>query len=1022
MNYECPQCGQSRRVEPPLADNGKTTEQPAPTCPDCNAAMVAAPQTVVQLAQPPAPSPAPAGNNPPNIDTVRITKIITRTADPEPAPDRRTVWIDIPEVPRSTEPVPDKNRSMTITQFMADGNLQGGVCLDEVASRVLTDDVRGRKYKLGDTVAEGGMGTILGAWDRNLRRHIAMKVLLRSRRSRKDHVLRFIEEAQVTSQLEHPSIIPVHELAINDEGDVFYTMKFLKGRTLGDILRSIRDGDRETIKAYPLSHLLTILQKTCDAIAFAHSKHVIHRDVKPDNIMVGDYGEVQVMDWGLAKVLAKRTGASTASGAHSSDEPAPHATSAEAPAGQTAINSVRKDAGADILNTVSGSIMGTPGYMAPEQAKGKTEELDERADIYSLGSILYAILTLRPPVQGGDLTDFITQVTAGAITSPVEFGKKGGRPTPDGTDSKATGTAHKPEDKPLSHLPDGQIPESLSAVAMKALALDPAQRYQDVKELQRDIEAYQDGFATQAEQAGFRRQLALFVRRNRAVSLAVATALAILLLVVGGAWRINAAKKREALQARAERAEQASAAAEARLALFESEKKAKEDWIPVGVFDFNRAAQLDDRFETVVCPVDLLYRKDRNVSPVTDGALITNGCLRLKGVVGLMSLRWKGDVGDDMQLECVVSGTHNIGLAVGGDSFQGYRAIYDSRLGILELDTIRDAVWTTLAINREPLKPADKRHFRMEKSGSSIRVWVDGELVIDYFDPLILSGTPYRTFALSTFYTDALVYSMKVQRRRSPEVVSCLEAGRELIRRHRLDDASDFLRTQIQTHGQTEIGVEARLLLGICLSQQDRTDEALAMLRSVAETTDDRDSRLRITAFQQISTIHFSMGRFQEAAQFAREAWTRDPSSSAVEQTQQALLSCLRRLKRQKGLSAPSTIVPPLGQTQAEVLRALSILPTKRLDLMETDITDLSPLKGMNLSYLRCTDGKLQDLTPLDGMRLIELEFSPDAVTNGLDILRNMKSLIRINQTAAEDFWKQFDRKNAPPRTKAHAP
>lgn len=1013
-----------------MPDDGKAPGHSTVTCFECNAEMTAQNFTQPPPAQQPEPPPSTEQRNAEDSGNGRPTQLITNEPPSPPASDdeRKTVWINIPEAADRTEPDPDKKRSLTITQFMSDGSLQGGVCLDEVASRVLTDDVRGRKYKLGDMVAEGGMGTILSAWDRNLRRHIAMKVLLRAKRSRKDHVLRFIEEAQVTSQLEHPSIIPVHELAVNDEGDVFYTMKFLKGRTLGDILRSIREGDRETIDAFPLSHLLTVLQKTCDAIAFAHSKHVIHRDVKPDNIMVGDYGEVQVMDWGLAKVLIGTESPTSPDETQTTPEDAsitdraPAAEAPNPPAMQFAIDSVRSDAGADVLNTVNGAIMGTPGYMAPEQAKGKTEELDERADIYALGAILYAILTLRPPVQGSDLTDFITQVTSGAITSPTEYGRKTARQTPVGKAPKTNGDGPTPEDKPLSHLPGGQVPESLSAVAMKALSLDPAQRYQDVKELQRDIEAYQEGFATRAERAGLRRQLVLFVKRNKAVSLATATAMAIILLIVGGAWRINAAKKREALQARAENAEQARAAIEARLALFEAEQKGKEDWIPVCAFDFTRSTNFDSRFETVVCPVALLYRKDRKVSPGTNLVRVANGHLRLLGVSGLASLRWTKDVGDDMQLECVANGSNNVGLAVGGDSFQGYRAIYDFRQGSLELDTIRDSVWTTLAVNRQPLQPAARRHFRMEKSGSSIRIWVDGDLVIDYFDPLIFSGAHYRTFALSTFFTDAVVYSLKVSRRRSPEVVSCLEAGRELIRRHRLDDANDFLRTQIQTHGQSEIGVEAQLLLGICLWHQEKTDEALAMLRNVAESTDDRYGRLRTTAFQQISTIHFSMGRFQEAAQFAREAWTRDPTSFAVEQTQQSLLSYLRRQKRQKGLSAPPPAGSPDAQHQVEVLRALAILPIERLDLMETDVSDLSPLKGMNLSYLRWTDGNISDLTPLEGMHLIELEFAASAITNGLDMLREMESLVRINQTPAKDFWKQYDSQQAAARKKATKP
>ena len=166
------------------------------------------------------------------------------------------------------------------------------------AIRTLAKTVR---YEVGPEIARGGMGAILAARQPAIRREVAMKVMLRDA-SAHDR-LRFIEEAQITGQLEHPNIVPVHELALNEHGQPYYTMKLVKGSTLKKILKLLAQGRcRETVAKYPLAALLTIFQKVCDAVAFAHAKGVIHRDLKPANIMVGEYGEVLVMDWGLAKI------------------------------------------------------------------------------------------------------------------------------------------------------------------------------------------------------------------------------------------------------------------------------------------------------------------------------------------------------------------------------------------------------------------------------------------------------------------------------------------------------------------------------------------------------------------------------------------------------------------------------------------------------------------------------------------------------------------------------------------------
>ena len=366
-------------------------------------------------------------------------------------------------------------------------------------------------YQVGQLLGRGGMGAVLQAEDSSIQRQVAMKVVLRGDST--GDVLRFIHEARITGQLEHPNIIPVHTLGSDEHGQPFYTMKLVRGATLHQALRDLSRGEEGAVRTHTLPALLTIFQKVCDAIRFAHSQNVIHRDLKPDNIMLGDFGEVLVMDWGLAKKIGPPEQSASA-------EEAPSADSEEL---QDGID-YRADA-----NTMTGAILGTPQYMPPEQASGNMELLDERADIYSLGAILYHTLTLQPPIIADTAEHLLQKVISGDILTPKVAVRNKQRhsapdsqtvavPTPDG-DDESTGA--------LPHLPAGKIPASLEAVVLKAMSHEPENRYPTVAALQKDITAYQNGFATTAEHAGILKLLYLFIKRHRTIS--IAASLAVLL-------------------------------------------------------------------------------------------------------------------------------------------------------------------------------------------------------------------------------------------------------------------------------------------------------------------------------------------------------------------------------------------------------------------------------------------------------------------------------------------------------------
>jgi serine/threonine-protein kinase len=230
------------------------------------------------------------------------------------------------------------------------------------------------KNLLFEEIGRGGMGAVFKGRDTELGRELAVKVLLAEHRQRPELVRRFLEEARIAGQLQHPGVAPVYELGWCLEDQPFFTMKLVKGHTLSELLRQ-RSGHRQD-----LGRFLGIFAQVCQTVAYAHARGVLHRDLKPSNVMVGAFGEVQVMDWGLAKVLCP------------AGQPAPRSDGDDRTVIQT------NPPGSTAEESRTGTVVGTPAYMAPEQARGET--VDERADVFGLGAILCILLTGQPPFCG----------------------------------------------------------------------------------------------------------------------------------------------------------------------------------------------------------------------------------------------------------------------------------------------------------------------------------------------------------------------------------------------------------------------------------------------------------------------------------------------------------------------------------------------------------------------------------------------------------------------------------------------
>ncbi|MCC7509975.1 MAG: tetratricopeptide repeat protein [Planctomycetes bacterium] len=411
------------------------------------------------------------------------------------------------------------------------------------------------RYESRKELGRGGMGVVLQVRDNDLRRDVAMKVMRADKiKPGSQHgqfaLQRFVEEAQITGQLEHPNIVPIHELGADSKGRVFFTMKLVQGKPLADILRALRAGDVATERDYPLDRLLQIYLKVCDAMNFAHAHDVIHRDLKPENIMIGRFGEVMVMDWGLARILNQPDG-----------EPggAPLIQTDSKPGDST--GSVRPSA-----LSMEGTIAGTPAYMAPEQARGEVSKVDQRADIFALGAILYELLVLRPPYTAEGSSAVLVQAAQGDLSDPY------------------TRVANDDELRArLVRLPGGKIPPELAAIAMHALEKRADDRYPTVRALQTDVEDFIAGRPVSVRQDPLSVRMAKWVRRHPTLSMSSGAAAAVLLVAVASIMFVVAQARQQAIEQQQEvvaasrvAEQEAVKRADAEASAMEQERKLKE--------------------------------------------------------------------------------------------------------------------------------------------------------------------------------------------------------------------------------------------------------------------------------------------------------------------------------------------------------------------------------------------------------------------------------------------------------------
>ena len=367
----------------------------------------------------------------------------------EKKPTRKKVRMDPAKIQGAIKSLPpDHDRPVAPTKLLDKLGIRLETDLSPPLETAKGEELFGR-YLLGGELGRGGMGQVFIARDPDLRRNVALKTFLRSKKMSPRRVGRFISEAHITAQLDHPNIMPVYEMGVQPDRGLYFTMKAIRGITLQAVIRRLRKADEETVAEYTQRRLLGIFMQVCMAVAYAHDRGVLHRDLKPANVMLGPFNEVLVMDWGLARIIRRPI-------------------RVEGPP-----DDVSPEAEGALLRTRDGAMIGTPGYMSPEQLECSEERLDPRSDQFSLGAILYELITFRHAFPGKTPAEVQWRMKHNGVVPP-----------------------HK-------RAPNMSIPAELEAICLRALATKPLERFDSVLELYAAIEDFLEG-ARRKEEAEVR--------------------------------------------------------------------------------------------------------------------------------------------------------------------------------------------------------------------------------------------------------------------------------------------------------------------------------------------------------------------------------------------------------------------------------------------------------------------------------------------------------------------------------------
>jgi serine/threonine protein kinase len=918
-----------------------------------------------------------------------------------PTPDRRQVFVPKDHIEGSASSLVQAgvHSPVTLPPAKGAGNRKG---VHELLTRQVN---KGQRYVIEGEIARGGMGAVLRAADCDIRREVAVKFLLDQADPKKK--ARFVEEAQITGQLEHPNIVPIHELGADAQQRLFFAMKLVRGRTLAQVLDQLRQNPKTAEKEWSLTKLLNVLVGVCNALAYAHARGVIHRDLKPANVMLGDFGEVYVMDWGLAKVLKDGEATSLSSSAETpADDLARFmggpgaAVKAGSESGSSAskTNKVATSREVEADLTQEGAIMGTALYMPPEQARGEVTAIDQRSDIYSLGAILYELLTLQPPVEkGGNYLAILMRVVEGEIIPPER------------------------------RTPERWIPRELAAIAMKALAKDKADRYPDVEALRKDIERYQEGRSVSAKEDTFKETLWKAVKRNKGASAASLGGFVVACVILFFSFRYN-------VQARVQAQRN-----------YEDFKKAQAEKQQLGhdsVPAFVRAAEMlmhQGKFADALTQVNVALSFDEQAAE----ARLLRGLLFIgqgsfsearADLQAFVKARPDDAAGKKLADLCARVKPESIpGLSELGSELSRQRLFPIADQVSKQVEKLVQAEMDQAKARQELLIHYQKRiEAAWPGLGNRLTMEADGRLTLNLSDcKQVTSLNPLQGMPLNALILGGLSPKAPCQVRDLTPLIGMPLTRLDLYFCRKVQDLAPLRGMKLTelvlppTISDKDLLLLKRMPLTRLWFLNCPQIRDFAPLRGMKLTElhlyAPRDEDLLHLANMPLDSLVLQAGEVRNLTPLRRLPLT------SLRISQCGYLSDLTSLQGMK--------VKYLGFEECNQVQDLT--PLKRMPRLTSltisgcsQLKDLTPLKGMKLDRLGLYNIPLRywtplrdvsvnsiglgstlvvDLTPLQGKQLVRIDLNPKNVVKGMDVLRAMKSLRSINGLPPAEFWKRYD-------------
>ena len=795
------------------------------------------------------------------------------------------------------------------------------------------------RYKSFTHIAKGGMGTVYSVKDNCLSRSVAMKQISDPDGSTIADTLSFIEEARVNALLEHPNIIPVYDIGLDDKGEPYYTMKRVDGEPLSDIMCKLYEEDAEYLGKFNRITLLQIFIKVCDAISFAHSKGIIHLDVKPENILVGEYGETLVMDWGISQKMGQESSHHRI--AFDIDNAEVYTT---IDIGSLLKESFERDKG----------IMGTPMYMAPEQINTVGTTLDERSDIYALGSVLYNLLTFQPPHdinQGEDekkmanIMELLRQKVSGHYTPPAK------------------------------RFPERHIPSELNAIVNKSMSIDKEGRYQSVSELIKDIMNFLEDRSISAQKDSIITRAKRFYRKNTAQCTSAALTL-IFMTILGYSISFYFGKVSRASK------------------VVYSQKFITETVEQSRVFAWKEMS-LDDIEQPLSESDGSLRIPARRVIWFNQEVI---GSLEM-----MVEFSWQGtqvapiyigfNIKDDSGDKPVGDSTHYfVSLGLLGGELCKLGKQYNSAIGNNEVQLYNSNKAVSSRIKME----CNTRYRALIRHEEEItELYLNGTLIARNYDPMFLTGKMNGEIMIKTDSDSVRVHSVLVTKLQDPILVSPAKLADKLFALQKFDDAVDVYLDVFNTYEEEEIREEALYKAALScysLGNYSRFETLLKQFVEEYNQPDMADSLYSIEAQH-----HWRGGKYELALKSAemihdikrRSACLNELLSfnnpTMSEADTELLIKVINALPEMMTLNLERIGLKYIRQIKQD--KCLELLLDHNNIYSLNILADFTQLKKLSLA-----GNPIYALKPLSNLKLIELSLANTKVKD-FSHIRHMKSL-----------------------------